>query len=162
MAIAKIEITCTECGNTFTHRKECRNRTEADNYEAWASSHITTCPECSRKQYKARMASALQAKLDELGFVLPTIEGASEKQVAYAMSVRERYLADNLSRVEGYHKVQQLLKDEAQVATFAERCKEHGMTLEEGIRNNMEAMHLTTVQLMLTSTSAREILDAKH
>ena len=159
MAIANIDLKCSECGCTFTHRKECRNRREADSYESWAADHITTCPECSRKERQERNASALQSKLDELGISLPAIEGVSDKQVAYAESVRERYLAENLVRIERYNKMQQLLNDAEQVANFARLCEEHGMTVEEGIRQNMEAMGLTTVQLLLTSTSAREILD---
>lgn len=162
MAIVKMEIICRECGNTFTHRKECRNRREADNYETWAASHIDTCPECLRKNHAAQQAAALATALEKYGFQLPELTGASDKQIAYAQSVRERYLAENISRIAGYHKVQQLLNDAEQVANFASVCEEHGMTVEEGIRQNMMAMGLTTVQLMLTSTSAREILDCRH
>lgn len=160
MAIAKIEITCTKCGNTFIHRKECWNRREADSYESWAISNIDTCPECYRKQKADHKAANLAAALEKFGFQLPELTGASDKQIAYAVSVRERYLADNISRIEGYHKVQQLLNDADQVANFARICEERGMTIEDGIRQNMEAMGLTTVQKMLKSTSAREILDS--
>lgn len=160
MAIAKITLTCSECGCTFTHRKECFNRREADNYESWAVNHIDTCPDCHRKQKADQKAATLAAELEKHGFNLPEVTGASDKQIAYAVRVRERYLADNISRIEGYHKVQQLLNDAEQVANFARVCEEHGMTVEEGIRQNMEAMGLATVQKMLTSTSAREILDS--
>ena len=162
MAIAKITITCSECGCTFTHRKECFNRRDADNYESWAVNHIDTCPECHRKQKAAQKAAILAAELEKHGFHLPELTGASNKQIAYAQSVRERYLADNLSCIEGYYKVQQLLNDAEQVANFACICEEHGMTVEDGIQQNMQAMGLTTVQMMLTSTSAREILDSRH
>lgn len=162
MAIAKIEITCTKCGNTFVHRKECFNRREADSYESWAVNHIDTCPDCYRKQKAAQKAATLAAALEKFGFQLPELTGASDKQIAYAVSVRERYLADNISCIEDYHKVQQILNDAEQVANFARVCEEHGMTVEEGIRQNMEDMGLTTVQMMLTSTSAREILDSRN
>lgn len=162
MAVAKIEVTCKTCGCTFNHRKECRNRREADSYESWAAANIDTCPECLRKQHAERQAATVAAVLEKYGFQLPELTGASDKQIAYAQSVRERYLAENISRIEGYHKVQQLLKETEQFANFARICEEHGMTVEEGIRQNMDAMRLTTVELMLTSTVAKDILDAKR
>lgn len=159
MAIAKIEITCAKCGNTFIHRKECHNRREADSYETWAANNIDTCPECNRKQKADKKAAALAAALEKYGFQLPELIGASDKQIAYAANVRERYLADNISRIDGYHKVLQLLNDAEQLDNFARRCEEHGLTTEEGIRQSMEARGLITVKLMLTATTAREILD---
>lgn len=160
MAIAKIDIICTECGRTFTHRKECHNSREAESYSAWAANNIDTCPECYKKQRSEQKTSAIAVVLDESKIKMPELTGASDKQVAYAVSVRERYLANNISKVKGYCKVQQLLTDAEQVAKFASICEARGMTLEEGIQHDMRAMGLTTVQLMLTSNSAREILDA--
>lgn len=159
MAIAKIEITCSTCGKTFEHRKECHSRREADSYESWATAHITTCPECSRKERQERDAAALQAKLEELGISLPTIEGVSDKQIAYAQSVRERYLAGHLNLLSDYGKVHQLLNDPEQLAAYARSCEEHGITLDEGIQQNLEYLRLTKVHLLVTSASAREILD---
>lgn len=160
MAIASITITCATCGKEFEHRKVCHNRSEADNYVRWAADHIDTCPTCRAKQAAEQMADKLSTVLAKCGYQLPELTGASDKQIAYAAKVRERYLAQHLGCIEKYHKVQQRLNDAEYAANYARLCAEHGITVEDAIRENMEAMNLTTVQLMLTSTSAREILDS--
>lgn len=162
MAKVKLTLTCTECGNEFEHVHFCRNSAEADNYETWAAKNITICPDCYKRQLAAQKTAKCDAALEKYGFTLPELTGASEKQIAYAKKVRVQYLADNLSSIERYSKVQQVLNDAEQIAKFARVCEEHGMTVEEGIRQNVKAMGLTTVQLMLTSTSAREILDSNN
>ena len=114
MAIASITITCTTCGNEFEHRKVCHNRKAADSYESWAADHIDTCPACYAKQIAEQMADKLSTALAKCGYQLPELTGVSEKQIAYAVKVRERYLSDNLSRIERYHKVMQIFDDEEQ------------------------------------------------
>lgn len=161
MAIAKITITCTTCGKVFEHRKECHTRKEADSYESWAADHIDTCPECHAKQVAKQKADKVVAVLEKFGCQLPELIGASEKQIAYAVKVRNQYLYDNISSLQRYLKMMRILDDAEQAAAFARVCEEHGTTVEEGIQQNIEAMHLTTIQLMLTSTNAREVLDYK-
>lgn len=159
MAIAKIEITCTSCGCTFTHRNECYNRREADSYEAWASTHISECPSCARERRKAEASRKLADKLSELGRVLPMIEGVSDKQIAYAEAVREQYLAARLDDVTLYHEgMQQLQNPDAMAATLS-ACEEAGISLEEGIAHDLKEIGLYGVHISLTSTSARDILD---
>lgn len=162
MAIAKIEITCTECGCTFTHRKECHSRREADSYEAWAASNVTVCPDCRRKQQANQQAAIVADTLAEYGMELPTLTGASDKQIAYAQSVRTAYLTDNIKRVAKYCRFQQHLANSEEYAAFAAAYAEQGITVEDAIAENIKAMQLTCVQTMLTATSAREILDAKR
>ena len=83
MAIARTTLTCTICGKSFEIRKECFNRTQADEYIEWATKRIDTCPEC----YKA----AMQAAEDEQIAVyhLPELTG-SEKQIKWATSIRRK------------------------------------------------------------------------
>lgn len=162
MAIAKITLTCSKCGCTFVHRKECLNRRDADNHELWAAENITVCPECARNARANEQATALEAALAECSITLHEITGVSDKQVAYAKSVRESYLAKHLKQIKDYSKVLAFLADADAVDAYRAKCAAHGVSLEEGIRQNIEAMDLTTTKLMLTATTAREILDSKR
>lgn len=159
MAIASVKITCTVCGKTYEHRKECRNRTEANDYESWAVNHIDTCPACYAKRKASEEDERLNAVLAQFGRQLPDITGASDKQTAYAVKVRSRYLSDNLSSVSQYLEAMQALDDPSTRAEFSKNCEAHGISFDDAVRENLEYLGLVTVQMMLTSTSAREILD---
>lgn len=159
MAIASITLTCGTCGNSFTHRKECRNRREADSYEAWASINISECASCVRARRKEEASKKLAAKLSDLGRTLPMIEGVSDKQIAYAESVREKYLAARLDDVSNYHNGMQQLQDPDAMAATLSACEEAGISLEEGIAHDLKEIGLYGIHIALTSTSARDILD---
>lgn len=161
MAIAKVEITCKDCGRTFTHRKECYNRREAEEYEAWAIRNIDTCLGCKKKAMDAQQMESLDAILTKYGAQLPAINGVSEKQIKYAEDMRIRYLASELGKVEKYCRVMQTLNDPERAAKFAGICSENGITVEDAIRQSMQAMYLDKVMLMMTETEARMILDKK-
>lgn len=50
-AIAKCE--CEKCGKEFEKiKRDCRNRSEADSWEGWASNYYTLCDDCRREQYR--------------------------------------------------------------------------------------------------------------
>lgn len=84
MAVARAICTCKRCGNTFLKKTTRYNRTAADEWEAWAEKHITTCPECEHKDY---MAGAAKLAKDASAAGLPALQG-SEKQIAWAEYVR--------------------------------------------------------------------------
>ncbi|MGN1075066.1 MAG: hypothetical protein ACI4QB_08755, partial [Eubacteriales bacterium] len=92
MAKATAECRCATCGKTFTVEKTCRNRRDADSYEAWASEHMTECPDCRRLRVKFDAAAKAAPIVWECE--LPEITGASDKQIAYARDLRSRYLAE--------------------------------------------------------------------
>lgn len=50
MAKASVTITCSKCGAKFVKEKKCYNRTEADNWEAYAGRTYDICPSCYGKQ----------------------------------------------------------------------------------------------------------------
>jgi hypothetical protein len=162
MAIASVKITCTTCGKDFEHRKECHNRTEANEYESWAVNHIDTCPACHAKRKASEEAERLSAVLSQFGRQLPDITGVSDKQTAYAAKVRSRYLSDNLKSVNQYLEAMQALDDPNTRAEFAKNCEAHGIAFDDAVRENLEYLGLITVQMMLTSTSAQEILDYRR
>lgn len=159
MAIAKITITCRFCGKQFDHRKECRNRSEASEYESWAENHIGACPECRRKRIADEKMALLNTILGECDLTLPELEGASEKQISYAVSVRNRYLSGDIFSVKRYGKGMLQLSDNAYMQEFEIECTKHGMTTEEGIALAIKEAGLDTIHFLLTCKSAREILD---
>lgn len=160
MAIAKVTLTCSTCGKDFEHRKDCWNRRDADSYEEWAKSHIDTCPECYKKHIASEKAERLSAVLEECGYQLPTLTGVSDKQTAYADTVRTRYLADSLDKIRQYHEGMQAFEDAAYKAKFDAQCADLGLTPEEGINQSLKNARLDKVHLLLTSSSARDVLDS--
>lgn len=45
MALAQTDIVCEECRNTFTYRKKCADRKDADYVEEWAYTYIENATE---------------------------------------------------------------------------------------------------------------------
>lgn len=150
MALAKVEITCTHCGKTFEIRKTCHSRQEADSYEAWARENVTLCPECRAAQRKAEQ----EAKQP----TLPTIEGVSEKQIAFAASLRARYITNHPEEVKQYQTITRTLTAEEQAALEA-ACKANGIDPADAISYTVREMQLEKTEIALTETSARKIID---
>lgn len=100
MAKAKITCKCEICRGTFEHVRTCVNRSAADSYAEWASEHVTVCPSCHAAAKKAEAASKLNAYIAEnfgAEHPLPEISGVSEKQIAYAASLRTKFISSDLS-----------------------------------------------------------------
>lgn len=98
MAKATITIKCTTCGKEFTVSKNCYNRTEANNWEHWAANHYTTCHECYAQKNQPAASSNL-----------PELEG-SEKQIAWATSIRAKFEKEIGNFVAGLEKMLEELK----------------------------------------------------
>ena len=65
MAKATATCTCATCGATFTRTNICRNRREADGWEAWAAANFDECDACytARKASEREAAAAAEAEL---------------------------------------------------------------------------------------------------
>lgn len=65
MAKANATCTCATCGATFTRTKICRNRREAEGWEAWAAANFDECDACytARKASEREAADAAEAEL---------------------------------------------------------------------------------------------------
>lgn len=50
MALAKVMITCSKCGETFEKTATKFSRKDADAWEEWAEQNITLCPACYAKK----------------------------------------------------------------------------------------------------------------
>lgn len=161
MAIAKITLTCTECGKTFEHRKECYNRDEANRHEAWAKENIDLCPACYRARQQRNAQVAAQEALEKHGITLPELTGVSDKQISYAKSVRDGIIARHLSKLDVY--VDFVDKAAKAVANpeFARCCADNGQSVAEAIEQTRVLYGLETLHVAITATSAREILDCK-
>lgn len=94
MAKAKVTLTCSRCGSEFEWTKSCKSRKEADSAEEWALANVLVCPDCWKKAKQAKEQAAEDKKLNNIISVreLPELKG-TEKQIAYAEILRERYLA---------------------------------------------------------------------
>ena len=67
MAKGATTCTCCVCGKTFVVRSGYKhNRTEADNWVAWAEKYYDTCDECAKNNRNAE-ADRLSIKAEELG-----------------------------------------------------------------------------------------------
>lgn len=102
MSRVKMVLKCEHCGKEFEHIHTCRNSTEAGSYEAWARENITTCPDCYAAQKRAHQLDAVSGYISSFSeqHPLPQITGVSEKQIAYASSLREKFIRDNLMKIQ--------------------------------------------------------------
>lgn len=87
MEIITVELICGVCGNTFTTKRECHNMLEAELLEhKLQRRRKPICPDCYRKS-KNKEAIERAAQLQ-----LPEIIGRTDKQIAYAFSLRDSYI----------------------------------------------------------------------
>lgn len=102
MSRVKMVLKCEHCGKEFEHIHTCRNSTEAGSYEVWARENITTCPDCYAAQKRAHQLDAVSGYISNFSeqHPLPKITGVSEKQIAYASSLREKFIRDNLMKLQ--------------------------------------------------------------
>lgn len=89
-----IKLGCTECGDKFVHEHYCGNGREAENYREWAKDNIKICPKC----YKQKQINEAIKEFTNL----PTLEG-SEKQIKYALKLREEFIRNNTDRFRHFY-----------------------------------------------------------
>lgn len=143
MAMAIVDLVCKECGNHFQHRKECYKRSDADSYEEWAKQNITLCPECLRAA--ARQKQEDQAAKLEQENELPALEG-SEKQVAWAVSIRAKAFAASLCADYSREEISAAM-EELKTDTDATAKERH---------------EIETAWRILTETSAKWFIDNRY
>nr|DAQ61494.1 MAG TPA: hypothetical protein [Caudoviricetes sp.] len=180
MAKANVTCRCEICGNTFEHVHTCYNRRDADSYEKWAAENITVCPACYAASKKAAANSKVDAYIAE-NFVgdhpLPEITGASEKQIAYAASLRSKFIGElakygaKISNVFAAEDEVQLSKlDEAGLAEAQEQAAAEGLTVEAWFERHREEMvsyvaglnteTMMKIRLILAEANASKLIDA--
>lgn len=105
MARAQVTLVCDTCGKEFTMTAFCRNRTDANKWEDWASGYYTTCPEC---YVKAKRQKAVQEAVES---GLPALDG-TEKQIEFATAIRDNFKkkADAWSHIQANGEAAQAVK----------------------------------------------------
>ena len=182
MAKAKITCKCEICGGTFEHVRACANSSAAASYEEWAAEHVTVCPSC----YAAAKKAEAKAKLDayiaaEFGteHPLPKITGISEKQIAYAESLRTKFISSDLSGCSvklsrffaAEDKVRLENMSEEGRAAAEKQAEAEGLSVEAWFKKNRPAIVARTskirfvdivkkLELIVNESNASKIIDA--
>lgn len=159
MAIARFDMTCYSCGKLFEVRREKRNRSDANAYEAWANQTGMLCPSCYRNYMQEQNDKAVSESLNKNGLTLPDLTGVSDKQKDYARSVRSRMLRDNMRYIDIYAKYLENSKRLSSDPAFLKQCEDRGMTFDEACMEALRHAHLESLHVALTAKTAREILD---
>ena len=74
MARAIAKCKCLTCGEEFEKiNRNCYNRSAANDWEHWAETHYTTCPDCYQKEQEEKKKTDPFAGL--LFFVLEQVTG---------------------------------------------------------------------------------------
>lgn len=90
MAKAIFDLTCTECGKTFTITKYgLKNSAAAESYKQWAAEHLSICPDCVAK---ARHAKVEAQRAQDAADGLPALTGGTQKQLDWAVSLRQKFI----------------------------------------------------------------------
>lgn len=82
---------CDICGDSFTQSCDEINCEMLEERIDWYSKHHCICPSCFQKLKKREMLTTME-KIEELFPTLPTITGKSGNQIAYANSLRSRFM----------------------------------------------------------------------
>lgn len=148
MAKAKATCKCIVCGNEYIREKICRNRAEADNWAKWAEEHPGEYYECYNKRIKEERKEIASK------YNLPEIEGVSEKQINYAKSLRDKYIAGNEKKFDDVANILAMPQEEIQKA-----AEQQGKTYEEFFTEGLEFHGLLIAHKLTEMSSAREIID---
>lgn len=106
MAKATACCTCKHCGAKFEKTLSFCSRSNADAWLKTAADRYDECSDC----YKARIASEQDSKIACLG--LPQIIGVSDKQIAYATSIRRSFAYSKFDRMDIAQQIRDFNVDE--------------------------------------------------
>ena len=111
------------------------------------------CPECYKRQQEER-CKALAAEYN-----LPEITGVSDKQIAFAESLRGRYLTNYEAELEKLTEIMHELRTEHRAELDAMLTK-LGQTEDEFFAQRSHKRGLGNAYTVLTTGEARQIIDA--
>lgn len=129
MAKASVDLVCSNCGKPFTHSRILRNTTAASSYEKWAKENVTLCRDCNRDAKAVHRQAVVDDILKEYAFELPEISGASDKQIAFAQTLRYSYLYNHLDETKKHCKATIQMRDQRDMLEQARKAR--GMTAED-------------------------------
>lgn len=154
MAKATAICNCKTCGKEFEMTAEKFNRRAADSWEAWAVENCTECKDC----YRARTAAEAAEKAAK--YALPEIEGVSEKQIAYAQSLRSGFASANSKPIELAKKIAE--NPEAYEGWETQRDTTVARAIAKELSGYGGSMAFGAVKVaakLLTETNASKIID---
>lgn len=152
MAKATFTFKCIVCGKKTTIEKVCYNRKEANDFESYAASTIDTCGTCRAKERSQEQAK----EVAEMGLDLPVIEGVSDRQIAYAESLRNKELCNYRKSINNYKQIMDIFKTEE----FADACAKEGCDPETKQIELIKYYGFEILHTIFTESSARNIIDA--
>lgn len=154
MAKATVTCTCSKCGAKFEVSTYKANRREADSWAEYIESQEELlCKECYIESKKEAETKRAQDFVEE--FEMPEIVGVSEKQTAYAVSLRNRYLSNHGNDI-------RFIRNElAKVAKekIEELAASEGKTVEDIIYECYAGYEIGETYKLYTLTKASEIID---
>lgn len=161
MAVASVKCKCATCGKEFVYSKTCHNRKEADSFEEWAEGRFDECPECRKARWIKERDEKAKALIEKYNF--PAIEGMSEKQIAYANTLRNRWLGKDSTKedLERFSRLQEKMRSadfEDKLQKLAD-SKFDGDT-ETALEHLYERYWVLTVYKVYNETNASKIIDA--
>jgi hypothetical protein len=128
---AKEHQFCRKCGKRFVFRDTAIKRIDADKLLEWAGNNYDLCPDC----YKIEATQTAIKRAE--GYGLPRISGGTQKQTAFAIMLRDRYITTNFCLFQhiqkgisdfGISSVQNSIKGNSALETmcsvFTESCSE--------------------------------------
>lgn len=144
-----VNCNCKNCQCEFIFEKTCENGLEAEKAKKWAARYKKICPVCLEKEREQQRAERAQM----LG--LPQVIGCSNKQIAYAEKLRDRYIVANmeyvLSAKEHLEKI-----DPARVERIA---KQWGLENEMCIPEAFKGVGMYEEYICLTEENASKIIE---
>lgn len=136
--------TCAKCGETFQKSKTGFFNTEdAHRWEEWAVENCTTCYDCYQKE-QLQKGYELVKELN-----LPALTGKSEKQIAYAETLRAKFVIDKTH----FDSIDSLRHS---AEYFEKKATERGMSEEE--RATIREQYLLSVAKKYSFQRAYAIL----
>lgn len=151
MEFVEVDLLCKGCGETFTFKKVCQNKIDADIVKQnMIKRRRPLCPKCQRKEQEA----ANMEKAAKLG--LPELMGRSEKQIAYAFSLRNRYACKHEGTIRRAQKYLENMDWDKAEAIYAERGFPSAEAL---VTEAFRQKGMYPAYLCIAETSAQTIID---
>jgi hypothetical protein len=121
MAKASVKLTCSKCGQEFTATKDCHNRSEASNWEAYMSRVGGVCTTCWAAEKKAEKEASIQENRIKLAeavkgcpVAFPNLMG-SEKQIAWANDLRNGVVAAMINKKFYWDKAEDMARNDPEI-----------------------------------------------
>lgn len=160
MARAIAKCTCKKCGKNFEIKRYLQNSQAAYDWQKWAENNLYLCPACYGEIKRAEKNSQANEIIEK--YNLPQIDpnSGTEKQIAYAISLRSEWLTDNEITIKEFAKAKAKVDTatEEKLARYAKSC---------GTEPNTNAIWRAVLSqypdkrasIAIYSTNAKEIIE---